>query len=205
MTLPAPALLTIAGLWFLAVATPGPNFLMTTRLAVAETRAAGIFAVLGIGVGTTCWAMAGFFGLQALFAAAPWAFLGMKLLGGAYLVVLGVRLWRNDPAADPKGPALSRTPGSASRLGLVTNLSNPKSALLVASVFAATLPPTPPVALAPVIAAEMAGISMLWYAALVCLVTTRPVRAAFGQGRRWIDRIAGTIFVLFGARLIVSR
>ena len=205
MSLPHGPLLTVAGLWFLAVATPGPNFLMATRLAGAESRVAGSFAVLGIGLGTTCFALAGFFGLHALFGAVPWAFLVMKLLGGAYLVVLGVRLWRSDGAVEGVGQPTPRSRASAFRLGLATNLSNPKSALLVASVFAAALPEHPPLGLAPLIVAEMASISMLWYAALVWLVTTRPVRLAFGRGRVFIDRLAGSIFVLFGARLILSR
>lgn len=205
MSLPQGPLLTVAGLWFLAVATPGPNFLMTTRLAVAESRMAGSFAVLGIGLGTTCFALAGFFGLHALFAVVPWAFLVMKLLGGFYLILLGVRLWRNDGTDGPQRMALPRSRASAFRLGLATNLSNPKSALLVASVFAAALPEHPPPGLAPVIVAEMASISMLWYAGLVWLVTTPPVRMAFGRGRVFIDRLAGGIFVLFGARLILSR
>jgi threonine/homoserine/homoserine lactone efflux protein len=45
------ALLSVATLWILAVVTPGPNFLVTARLSVGQSRREGLRAVAGIGVG----------------------------------------------------------------------------------------------------------------------------------------------------------
>jgi hypothetical protein len=55
-------------LWLLAVVTPGPNFLVTARLAIARSRPAGLRAVIGIALGTVCWAAAGCFGVRTLFS-----------------------------------------------------------------------------------------------------------------------------------------
>ena len=58
---------------------------MILRVAIGQSRAAGLRAVAGVGLGTMIWGAAGFFGVHALFAAAPWLYAGLKLFGGAYL------------------------------------------------------------------------------------------------------------------------
>ena len=62
-----------------------------------EVAAQGIAgAVAGIGVGTAVWSAAGCLGVQALFIAAPWMCVTLRLLGGAYLIFVGVQLiWRS--------------------------------------------------------------------------------------------------------------
>jgi len=202
------SLLSVAALWAVAVVTPGPNFLVTARLAVEQTRMAGLQAVMGIGIGTAVWAAAGFFGVHELFAAVPWMYAVLKTLGGSYLLLLGVRLlWNSGRAADTGSPVPERPRSglSAFRLGLVTNLANPKSALFVTSVFATAMPDNPPLALGLMAMAVMVAISVGWYAVVACLFTTRPVADVYRRGRRWVDRVAGAVFVLFGAKLVASR
>ncbi|MGH6994291.1 MAG: LysE family translocator, partial [Stellaceae bacterium] len=92
-------LLAVATLWALAAIAPGPNFLVTARLAIMRSRRDGLLAVAGIGIGTVFWGAAGCFGVQALFIAAPWLYLILKLLGAIYLIVMGARLlWHSRQA-----------------------------------------------------------------------------------------------------------
>ncbi len=77
--------------------------------------------------------------------------------------------------------------------------------MFVASIFAAAMPSEPPLMLGLAAIAVMVALSLSWYALVACLFTTRRLSAAYARGRRWIDRIAGAIFILFGARLIASR
>lgn len=171
--------------------------------AVAQGRPRGA----GIGVGTAAWAAAGFFGIHALFAAAPWAYAGLKLLGGAYLLYLGARLlWQSNQVGGAEAQRRRpRSDASAFRLGLGTNLANPKSALFVASVFAAAMPDSPSLALGLLAMAVMVSISVGWYGTVACLFTLRRVSEVYRRGRRWIDRAAGAAFVLFGAKLVAGR
>jgi threonine/homoserine/homoserine lactone efflux protein len=168
------ALLSVATLWILAVVTPGPNFLVTARLSVGQSRREGLRAVAGIGVGTAIWAAAGCFGVQALFIAAPWMFVGLKILGGLYLICLGGKIiWlsRHPDLQDFAARGSVRSGLSAFRLGLVTNVANPKSALFVASIFATSMPSHPPLALALAAMSTMIAISLAWYALVACLFT----------------------------------
>jgi threonine efflux protein len=200
-------LLSVATLWALAVVSPGPNFLMTARLAVARSRRAGLEAVSGIALGTVCWAAAGSFGVRTLFIAAPWMYWLIKIIGAAYLIVVSGRLlwnsWRGKGDLDPPlGEGQLRV--SPFQLGLLTTLANPRSAVSVASIFATTMPSHPSLMLSLSVAMVMVAISVCWYAFIACLFAAPTLADGYRRLRRSIDRVAGACLVIFGARLAVE-
>ena len=199
-------LLSVAALWALAVVSPGPNFLMTARLAIARSRAAGVQGVAGIATGTICWAAAGCFGVRALFIAAPWLYVALKFAGATYLVVVGAQLlwnsWRR-----PGELSLSVEGGrkiSPFQLGLLTTLSNPRSAMSVASIFATSMPAHPSLTLSLAVMATMTTISVAWYTCVACLFAAPYLADRYRRFRRAIDRAAGAGLVVFGAKLAVE-
>jgi threonine efflux protein len=199
---PLAMLTSVAAMWLVAVAIPGPNFFTVARIAALHGRSAALGGVAGLGLGSLCWGLAGLFGLHAMFLLAPVLYGALKLVGAMYLMVLGGRILAASfrPASTPRD-----TVGPAFRAGLLTSLSNPKSALLVASLFAALLPAGAPVSFGLVMVGEMLVISVGWYAVLACAIGSRPVAAAYARARRWLDRLAGVVFIGFGARLVLER
>lgn len=200
-------LLTIAVLWFATTAAPGPNFIVTTRTALLHGRAAGLRTALGIACGTVIWGLGGFFGVHALFTVAPWLHFALKLGGSAYLMLLGVKYIHASfrPAQSPAVNLRSMSTRSAVLIGMITSLANPQTALSIASLFAATLPPQPSLALGFGSALVMTLVAMVWYGFVACVLTTRPAAAAFARLRHWIDRIAGVAFLGFGTKLALER
>jgi threonine efflux protein len=191
----------VAGIWGLAVVTPGPNFLVTARVAGAGGRPAGFAAVAGIGIGTMLWGLSGFFGVQALFALAPFLWRALMLLGAGFLVLTGLRLLRGGSARP--GPA--QASGPALRLGLLTSLSNPKSALFVGSLFATLMPLGASVGTGLASVATMVAISLAWYGVVAGVLASRPAAALYRRCAAWIDRLAGAVFIGFGAKILLSR
>lgn len=201
-------LLSVAGIWTLAVVTPGPNFFLTIQTALGQSRPAALWNVLGIACGTVIWGLCGFFGIALLFRTAPWLHAALKLLGGGYLIYLGLKLVRQSFNPPPGAVTAARIPSTALaawRTGLLTNLSNPKTAAFVTSLFAASLPATAPLWLGLTSVALMVALSMTWYAAVACLFSTGRYTALYRRGRLWIDRSAGLIFIAFGTRLALDR
>lgn len=202
------SLLTVAALWALAAISPGPNFLVTAQLSITRSRGAALVAVAGIGVGTAIWGAAGCFGVQALFAAAPWAYLTLKLLGAAWLVCLGARLlWTSWQRAADDVAAIDRVPAKSAAfwLGLATTVANPRSAISVASIFATTMPEHPSTALSALVIATMVAVSVAWYGTVACVLTLRGLAAAWQRGRRWVERVSGACFIFLGIRLASDR
>ncbi len=204
----AAVLLSVAGLWTIAVITPGPNFFLTAQTAVGISRPAALWNVLGTACGTVVWGLCGFFGLALLFKTAPWLYGTLKLLGGGYLIYLGVKLIRKGDQTPDGSDFGSRSPLralAAWRAGLLTNLSNPKTAAFVTSLFAVSMPAAAPVWLGLTSVALMAVLSIIWYAAVAWLFSNARFTGLYRRSRRWIDRFAGAIFIAYGVRLAVDR
>lgn len=90
-------------------------------------------------------------------------------------------------------------------MGLVTNLANPKTAMFVTSLFATTMPADPALSLGLSAAAVMTGISLMWYGAVAWVFASALVVGWYSRAGKLIDRVAGGIFVLFGARMVLDR
>ncbi|MGH8700836.1 MAG: LysE family transporter [Burkholderiales bacterium] len=198
---------SILAVHVLAIISPGPNVLIVTQTAISRTRRAGVFTALGIATGAAVWSSAALLGLNVLFAHFGWLYTGVKLLGGMYLLYLGIKLWRT--ADQPLGSsvrhgATARTDGQAFRLGLLTNLTNPKAAIFYGSVFAALLTPDLPAWVNVAAVGVIVVNSVAWHVALACLFSTRRAQQVYGRIKRWIDRFAGTVLALLGVRLILQ-
>ena len=205
------ALLGICAAMIAGAISPGPSFLMIARTAVAASRADGFAAALGMGIGGVVFAFAALVGLQALFAAVPWVYAALKLAGGAYLVYLAVRIWRG--AAKPLAPlANAGLSGSASRrqlirslaAGVLTQLSNPKTAIVYAGIFAALLPreiqPWFFMALPLTIFVIEAG----WYSIVAFVLSAAAPRNAYLRHKSALDRVAAAVLGALGLRLAVG-
>lgn len=191
----------------LGAASPGPSFVMVAREAVATSRLNALAAALGMGLGGLLFATAALLGLQALFQAVPLAYLLLKVLGGLYLAYLGYRVFRG--AREPL--ALAVTGETARRplrqsflLGLSTQVSNPKTAIVYASVFASFLPGAVSWALALGLLLSVFLVEFGWYAIVATLLSASVPRRAYLRCKVWVDRLAGAIMVGLGIRLIAG-
>src|SRR6478735_1338052 len=133
-----PLLLAFVGASLVLALTPGPAVVYIVARTVAQGRASGLASVLGVALGNLGNAVGAALGLAALFAVSSAAFTVVKWAGAAYLVYLGIRLWRTVPAS--AGPATPPPPvqplDRVFRDGFVVALLNPKTSLF----FAAFLP-----------------------------------------------------------------
>jgi len=85
---------SIALIWFLVVTIPGPNFVVVTQASMAKSRKMGFFIALGVSTGAGIWASASLFGLNVLFKYAGWLYDAIKVVGGCYLIYMGIKtIW----------------------------------------------------------------------------------------------------------------
>jgi len=202
-------LLSVAMIWAVACVTPGPNTLLIMRYCLTAPRKVAIVAAFGTITGTLCWGLAGWLGINVLFQAAPFAFLALKIVGGLYLVWLGAKIFldlrKARQVTDLAAAKVDIPLKTAYRMGLATNLANPKSALFVASLFAATMPAGTPFFYGLAAIAVMITVSTIYYTVLIGLITHRTVAAAYLKAKKKIDLGVGMIFVGFGTKLLLSQ
>lgn len=202
------SLLGIAAALLVGAASPGPSFVMVARTAAASGRADGLSAALGMGIGALLFAIASLLGLNAIFLAVPGLYIALKAVGGVYLAYLGLRIWRGAKRPLDVSAGATEEPGTARRncflLGLATQVSNPKTAIVYASVFAAFLPPAPSIQYNLAIVALVFVIEAGWYAVVATALSSESPRAAYLRYKNWIDRSAGGIMGILGLKLAAS-
>lgn len=117
------------------VLTPGPNMIYLVSRSIAQGRAAGLVSLGGVAVGFFCYLAAASLGLASLFQTVPAAYHVVKVAGAAYLAYLAWQTLRpGGRSAFEPGAVANHSRFRLFTLGLVTNLLNPKIALMYAAL-----------------------------------------------------------------------
>ncbi|CAM3782418.1 LysE family translocator [Tsukamurella ocularis] len=202
----AAALWAWVGLSALTVATPGADTLLVVRSTMARGPRAGLACVAGIALGCLLWAIAGAAGLTALVAASPQAYDLIRIAGAAYLLWLGGRaLWRSfRTSAAQAGIDRPDRPAATLRMGLTSNLFNPKIGVSFISVMPQFLPSGPSRTMWVIVLVLIhLAATLIWLPTVVVLAAhaRRAVRTT--RLHVWLDRTASTVLVALGTGLAV--
>ena len=195
-------LISIGLVQLLAVISPGPDFLITARTAVARSRLDGVKVALGLATGTVVWASAALLGLNVIFHAVPILFLGMKIVGALFLMWIAWQIFRH--AADPIsiGTGESDVPGNLFIQGLLTKISNPKAVVFYGSIFLAMLPADVPLWMTLSLVAIVVFNNIWWYSAVALFFGSGPVRRFYIRAKVWLDLVTGLFLGALGLRLL---
>jgi threonine efflux protein len=202
------SMITLAGIWFLVVTIPGPNFLVVTQFSVSESRKSGLLIALGVSTGAGVWATTSLVGLSVVFNHATWLYDTIRFIGGLYLFFIGLKtIWSVFSSSSTllEVQQLSQTNFSAFRRGLFTSFSNPKTAAFFGSLFLATFPPQAPTWIYFITVGMIMCISLLWYGSVACFFSFSGVQNIYHRSKPILDFITGSLLLFFGARLTLSK
>ena len=201
------ALLGLALVHLLAVASPGPSTVLVIQTAAVAGRHGGLLAALAMMVGALLWATAALFGLQAQFMRFDWLYLAFRFAGAVYLIYLAIMLWRHarDPLPEISVGSLAQSSGWQGFLrALLLQLSNPKIMVFFGSIFLSVLPQHMPAWMDGTVLAIVAFNEFTWFALLALLFSGGPARAFYRRAKFWLDRFMGGALALLGLRLALS-
>lgn len=190
------------------IVTPGQDMILVMSRSIAQGAAAGVATAAGVSLGLVGHTVLATLGLGAILRTSEWLFLGLKFVGAAYLVYLGVMLLRT---RQHELAISAGAPRSLWRLffdGALSNISNPK----IAVFYFAFLPQfVLPGATHPTLSVFALG---LVFAALT-FVVKGPVGLGAGLLSRWlrsrpsvlawIFRTSGAVLIALGLRLALER
>lgn len=203
------ALVGLILLNLVGVASPGPDIVLILRTATRSRRHA-VAVTLGIQVGVLFWCTVTVLGAAALLTAFPGILGAVQILGGGWLLWMGYGMLRSGLATRKYPPADIEdaegslgTIGRSFRLGLTTNLSNPKIILFLASLIAPLLPPSPSVGTAVVAILALSWSSLALQLLIALVVSTKAVRRTLLSVTSYIDIVAGVFFLVAGTVLII--
>ncbi len=201
--------LTIALVHLVALSIPGPDFFFVSQIAISRSRREALYGVVGIALGVVVWSSLALLGLQWLLHRVVWLERAIAICGGLYLCWMGFQLLRG--ALKPSIPAPEvATPSPTSgwralRMGLVTNLANPKAAIYFASIFSAFLNDGVSAASRWGLWTLVAVETLAWFTFVAAIFALPAMRRGYLRAARWIDGCAGAVFVAFGLHLVFAR
>jgi threonine/homoserine/homoserine lactone efflux protein len=175
--------LAFCGLCLLLALTPGPDTFLILRFSMRRS-STGIAASIGSGVGSIFWAVLVGVGLAALIEQSAEAYRVVKILGGLYLVYLGIQALRQSRAAVSGqvslAPAMHRARFSAFGAGLLSTAMNPKVGLFFLAVVPQFLPAH----------GDRFAITMLLGAtdAVIAIVYLSVLTAIAAKANAWLNR-----------------
>ena len=188
--------------------TPGPNVLYVTTRSIRFGVGPALVGVAGCLLALVLLLVGSAAGLSAVLAAAPTAFAVLKYLGAAYLIFLGVMMWRAPDGPEPEDGAAVGSPRETSNLaifrgGFLIGISNPTLLIFAAAFFPQVIVPSAP--WGPqfaVLVATFVAVEFSFY--LTYALTARRLTAHLSRGvwRRRVNRVGGAIFMGFGAALM---
>ena len=196
-------LTTIFILHWVVLITPGANVLLISQLAASGHKRGAVFASFGVCTVTLMWATLAILGLNAVFNVVPQLRFAVQTAGGLYLIYIAIRLWRSGSVA-ARSDAAAIDAWAAFRLGFLTNITNPKSALFFASVFATALPKETSATLMAIAVAVVVLNALIWHFFLALAFSHPRVQAGYARQRKLLSRVASSIVGVIGVRLLVT-
>ena len=185
--------------------SPGPNGLLALTHGALHGRRKTLWTIFGGSFGFIAVIALSMFGIGALLQTSLVWLTVMKWLGGAYLVWLGVQVWRSPPIGlEVDGVAEARSGGSLFRQGALSALTNPKGLLFFAAFLPQFIDPARSLWLQFVV---MAGTFMVTECCVEFLLARLAhfIRPALERMGKRFNRVCGGLFAAMGLALPLTR
>lgn len=195
---------SIAAALLLGAMSPGPTSIYVAKNSIAISRKHGLFTALGTGLGAAIFGLLAVLGLQAFLLAVPSAYLTLKICGGLYLLWMAFKIIKHAKEPIEAGDASSSQMSlrRAFTTGLITQLSNPKIAIVLASIFTALLPKDIPTYFYFVLPVLCFFIDAGWCSLVAVALSAEKPRKVYLKFKAGFDRAAGAVMTVLGLKLI---
>lgn len=201
-------LLLITCIHILAAASPGPDFILVSQQTLTNGKKAGLMCSIGIALGLSIHIVYSAFGLAAVIVNSANALWGIKILGGGYLLYLGVKGLGSKPISHQEDQNVKVIKYSAKKsigMGFLCNALNPKAPIYFLSLFTVVLSPDMPVYQIAIYGIWMMVIQLAWFSTVVGVLSRPRVNQHFKKFGHWIDRILGGAMIALGIKVIATR
>jgi len=204
----AQGLIIVTTVHLLAAAAPGPDFILVSQQTLSSGNRAGLLCSLGIALGLSVHILYSSLGLAALIANSSSALWSIKLLGGCYLIYLGISGLRARAGNHQTEQLTTATESSALKtigLGFLCNALNPKAPIYFVSLFTIVLSQDTPAQHLLIYGLWMMVLQLAWFSFLTLLLSRPLVTGKFQRMGHWIDRVAGGAMLILGLKVLATR
>lgn len=199
----------LIGVFTIALASPGPDFVIAVRNSIQYSRRIGIITAIGFAAGVAVHVTYCLMGLATLISQSILIFNVLKFIGAAYLFYVGISALRSKGFSMDEDSTTTQkktmSAWQAFRSGFITNLFNPKATLFFLALFTQILNPNIPHWTSAIYGATCIAMTAIWFSIVATILTTPAVRNRFIRCSKWIDRVCGGVLIALGLRLALTK
>lgn len=195
---------TVSIAHLIALISPGPDFLVACRNAIQYSRKIGLWTAVGFGIGVCFHLTYIFFGLTWVVSQSDFLLMLMRYLGAAYLIYLGISSFfsKNTKIALKTEEKQHKIKWYAAiRMGLLTNLLNPKASLFFLSLFTLVIGPEINPTVMTILTLILVSTTVLWFSLVAIFLTHQKMRNLFENNQKQINTFFGVILIVIGIRI----
>ena len=203
-------LTTLAAVHWIALMSPGPDFALVVQNTSRYGRQTGLYIALGLSCGILLHSILSLTGVSYLVQQYPMLFALLQLLGGSYLLYLGIGALRNafqsgqSSNQQNKSQYVLTNKRQAFSRGFATNILNPKALVFFVSLMSSLVPATMSLVGKGLALFILWSLSLLWFSLLAWLLSSPRLQRKIHQVSKYIDGACGILFSLIGLTILLS-
>lgn len=178
--------------------SPGADFVVVTRNSMMQSRNAGLFSTMGIGLALWVHVAYSIAGLAILINSSPIVFTTVRYLGGAYLVWLGWQSLRSSRNINLEGEKESKGLLHYFQMGFLCNLLNPKVTMFFLSIFTQVVDSNTPLVIQLLFGLIISFMHVFWFSLVCIFITKAGMLNILKNHKNKIDNCFGVLLILFG-------
>lgn len=203
---------TVAIAHFLALLSPGPDFVLVVKSAIRNEGKSAIGVALGIAYANAVYIGLCLIGVGSILAASLFVMIALKIIGGLFLIYLAVQALRARKSSYNNVNMADSTHSNSIKstflkefiTGFMSGILNPKNLLFYLSLFTVVLTPEVGFAFKLGLGIWMTVIVFLWDLSIIFLLSKRTIRSKFTKTAYYIDKVTGALLGLIGVTIIKS-
>ncbi len=198
----------VASAHFLAVLSPGPDFIITMRQSLYQPRQQALLTSIGIASGIAVHVCAALFGVALFLQTYDMLFVCLQLLGLLYLLHLAYRCLKSKPyqtinLKDAAQKKPEQTYFEAWKIGFFTNLANVKAMMFFLALFTVVIQQTTPFSWRLSFGLWMILATGLWFIGLNFIVSHHRIRNKIVGYAHWVDRVTGIVLLTICGNMLL--
>ena len=202
--------ITVGLAHFLALLSPGPDFVLIVKSAIKNDSKDAMGVALGITIANAVYISLCLIGIGSILAASALLMIVLKIIGGLFLIYLAVQALQARKSSysqlDIKESINTNVTNTTFLkefvAGFISGIFNPKNLLFYLSLFTVVLTPEVSFAFKLSLGIWMTIVVLVWDTSIIFLLSTRKVRQKFTQAAYYIDKITGALLGIIGVTVV---
>jgi len=198
---------SVAFILFLALLSPGPDFLMIIKNSLQYSRRTGIFTAIGLGGGIAVHISYCLAGFAVIVSQSILVFNILKFLGAAYLIYIGFQAFfaqLSDINIENEKHKKDISVMQALKIGFLTNVLNPKATLFFMSLFSLFIPVDTPNVILVILSILMISMTIIWFILVAIFFTQPKVQKTFNKFQSDFNKLFGGLLIALGVKIAVD-